>query len=121
MAQNEEVLRDWDSPYRTPYTRDPDADAKAAVWETLYDLFMAAQTRRPSGIQRDESGVWLTEKQVASMLSLSVSSLQKMRSRGDGPKFSKKGRAVRYNRDDVREWMEIDRVTSTADHLSRIR
>ena len=52
---------------------------------------------------------------AAAFLGLSASTLAKFRWRGDGPPFSKLGRAVVYAREDLRLWAEARRCLSTSD------
>lgn len=51
---------------------------------------------------------YLTTKEVAAMLRIAPQTLEKARSTGLGPQipFVKVGRAVRYEREDVRAWVE---------------
>lgn len=55
-----------------------------------------------------ELSSFLTTKEVAAMLRIVPQTLEKARSTGVGPQipFVKVGRAVRYARDDVAEWIE---------------
>lgn len=53
---------------------------------------------------------FLNEKEVAAMASISTSWLQKLRMLGDGPKFYKLGKAVRYAEADVHQWLESQRA-----------
>ncbi len=53
---------------------------------------------------------WLTEKKVASITGLSLSTLQKHRFYGRGIAYSKIGRAVRYREADVISFMESKKV-----------
>lgn len=56
---------------------------------------------------------------AARYLSLSMSTLAKMRGRGDGPVFLKLGhRIVVYKISDLSEWLETRKRTSTAHHES---
>ena len=50
----------------------------------------------------------LTTPQVSELTGLAVATLQNMRSRGqgEGPRFVKIGRAVRYRESDCLEWIE---------------
>jgi excisionase family DNA binding protein len=48
-------------------------------------------------------------------LGLSISTLNKLRCSGGGPPFLKFGRAVRYNPDDLKEWLDSRRVRSTSE------
>ena len=58
----------------------------------------------------------LTPVQVASRCGLAVSTLAKMRLRGDGPPHLKIGAAVRYREDDMETWLEAQpRRRSTSD------
>ena len=52
----------------------------------------------------------LNEKQVAQLAGVSTSWLQKLRMLGDGPKFYKLGKAVRYAEKDVLQWLESQRA-----------
>ena len=46
----------------------------------------------------------LTPKELAEYLTLTPKTLEKMRRVGNGPKFKKLGRTVRYLGSDIREW-----------------
>lgn len=53
--------------------------------------------------------VWLTPEDVADRLQVTVRTLQRWRSAGEGPRFSKRGnKVVRYFVEDVDEWMRGD-------------
>ncbi len=56
----------------------------------------------------------LTEAQAGSFLNLSVRTLQAWRLRGGGPHYVKCGRAVRYRRRDLVEWIDANTTTSTS-------
>ena len=47
----------------------------------------------------------MTEKELAKYLNLSVAACRKWRTKGHGPKFLKLGSAVRYQRQDVDQWI----------------
>lgn len=49
-------------------------------------------------------GVFLTPKETAELLKVSVSWLAKARMRGDGPPFIKIGRCIRYGEAALQEW-----------------
>lgn len=53
---------------------------------------------------------WLTEKNVAHMTGLSLSTLQKHRFKGVGIPYAKIGKAVRYSYDDVQAYMLAHRI-----------
>jgi len=57
----------------------------------------------------------LDETAVASLLSLSVRTLQSWRVSGGGPPFFKIGRAVRYNINDIEDWVARRARASTSD------
>ena len=48
----------------------------------------------------------LNETQAAQILNLSIRTLQAWRVRGSGPVFIQAGRAVRYRRTDIFQWVE---------------
>jgi predicted DNA-binding transcriptional regulator AlpA len=50
----------------------------------------------------------LTELQVSELLGLSVRTLQAWRARLAGPRFVQAGRAVRYRRRDLIDWIEAN-------------
>jgi excisionase family DNA binding protein len=54
--------------------------------------------------------VWLTEKEVASRTSLSLSKLRQDRHKCRGIPYSKVGRSVRYSLADVEAFMESNKV-----------
>jgi excisionase family DNA binding protein len=51
-----------------------------------------------------QTGVFLTPKEAAELLNISVSWLAKARTRNDGPPFIKIGRCVRYGAAALQEW-----------------
>jgi excisionase family DNA binding protein len=55
----------------------------------------------------------LTEVQAAEFLNLSVRTLQSWRVRGSKIPFVRCGRAVRYRRGDLLNWVRANTVTST--------
>ncbi len=57
----------------------------------------------------------LTSKEAAALLRLSESFLAKARMRGDGPRYRKLSRAVRYDRSDLEHWLKASAKTSTAE------
>ena len=48
----------------------------------------------------------LTVKELSEYLGISDETLRKYRMRGNGPKYLKLGRAVRYKLEDVLEWLD---------------
>lgn len=53
-----------------------------------------------------------TEEQVAEWLQVSTQKLRRFRRYGDGPKFIKVGRAIRYAWSDVHAWCVANRKSS---------
>lgn len=52
----------------------------------------------------------LTEQEVSKLYSISVSTLQTLRSRKLGPSYIKSGKSVLYTTDELDAWMERRRV-----------
>ncbi|WP_425531949.1 helix-turn-helix transcriptional regulator [Ancylobacter koreensis] len=59
---------------------------------------------------------YVNVKGASAICGLSVSSLNKYRVHGGGPKFCRAGRLVRYRVSDVRAWLESSRVSSTSEY-----
>ena len=59
----------------------------------------------------------LTPKEAAGFLRLSESFLAKARMRGDGPRYRKLSRSVRYLRADLLLWLKACAKTSTAEQF----
>lgn len=57
----------------------------------------------------------LTEQEASPLVGLKVSTLQKLRVSGGGPRFAKLGRAVRYREEDLEEWLTARVVSSTSE------
>lgn len=57
----------------------------------------------------------LTEREVADRLSLSVATLRAWRHRGQGPRFLRLGRAVRYLPADLEEFVRASAVNAGAE------
>lgn len=59
----------------------------------------------------------LSPEQASNHLGLSMSTLAKMRLRGDGPSFIKLGpRRVAYRETDLEEWIDSNRFRSTSQY-----
>lgn len=56
----------------------------------------------------------MTVKQAADYLGLAVSTLNKWRCLGGGPKFVKMGRAVRYRAEDLEAYLNVASRASTS-------
>lgn len=65
-----------------------------------------------------KTGEFLTTNQVARLLGISPSSLEKARSTGHGPyaclPYHKIGRSVRYRRADIESFLDNQRITGVA-------
>lgn len=57
----------------------------------------------------------LTTAEAAQFLHMSVSFLMKTRLRGDGPRYRKVGRSVRYVESDLHDWVKSRARTSTSE------
>jgi len=64
-----------------------------------------------------EHGVLKTDE-AAERIGLSVSTLEKLRVYGGGPKFLRLGRAVRYRQTDLESWMAARVVGSTSEQVA---
>lgn len=60
----------------------------------------------------------LDTEQVAKATGLAINTIEKYRVTGEGPKFLKLGRAVRYDPDDLRAWLNARRVGSTSERIA---
>jgi predicted DNA-binding transcriptional regulator AlpA len=60
--------------------------------------------------------ILLDSFQAANWLSLSTSTLAKLRLTGKGPVYVKLGRRVAYRNDDLEAWVELHRVRSTSEY-----
>jgi hypothetical protein len=65
----------------------------------------------------ERRGLW-NETEAAEFLELAVSTLQRWRWAGKGPRFRKLGRAVRYASEDLADFLEAARRSSTSDASS---
>lgn len=62
---------------------------------------------------------YMTPSEAAEFLRTSTSTLAKRRLYNDSPKFCRIGRAIRYRRSDLEEFMLANRVRSTSDQGDR--
>ena len=60
----------------------------------------------------------LTEREVSDLLGLSVATLRAWRHRGQGPRFLRLGRAVRYLPADVEDFVRASAVDASTDSSS---
>ena len=62
----------------------------------------------------------LTQKQLSEHLGgVSIRTLERWRVQGQGPKFVKVGRSVRYDIDDVKAWLDGQKLQSTSESEQR--
>ncbi|WP_425418449.1 helix-turn-helix transcriptional regulator [Oricola indica] len=61
----------------------------------------------------------LNPAQAAEILSLSKSTLAKMRLSGRSPKYIKLGRRVAYRQSDLQDWIETQSFNSTAEYEAK--
>ncbi len=61
-------------------------------------------------IAKRDVGQWLSEKDVARLIGISVSSLQKHRFKRSGIPYVKLGRTVRYSLADVYAYMDTHKI-----------
>ena len=59
----------------------------------------------------------LTEREVESIYSIKIRTLQKWRWQGGGPPYYKLGRAVRYKPADIERYIEARKCMSTSDRV----
>lgn len=60
----------------------------------------------------------LNTAEAAEVVRLAVATLEKMRTQGQGPRFVKLGRAVRYRRIDLEDWIASSVIGSTSEQPS---
>jgi len=58
--------------------------------------------------------ILLKEQKAAERLDVAVKTLQKWRVQGEGPKFVKLGRSVRYTEEDLEEYIQMHTIPHTA-------
>jgi excisionase family DNA binding protein len=63
----------------------------------------------------------LTVREAAFHLGLSISTLNKLRCTGYGPVYFKLGRAVRYDPQDLDQWLAAHRIGSTSETVASNR
>ncbi len=68
----------------------------------------------PGPISNQDPEILLTEGQAASLLCLSMRTLQAWRQRGGGPLYVRAGRAIRYRRRDLVSWVNANTTSSTS-------
>lgn len=75
-------------------------------------------TRNAAPLGGNNQGeILLTPKEAATFLRVSESFLAKSRMRGDGPRYRKLSRAIRYLKSDLLDWLKACAKTSTSEGL----
>ena len=67
-------------------------------------------------MSNNDEAALLTEKQAARLLSISNRTLQAWRGRRAGPPFVRAGRAIRYQRAALVDWMRVNTCVPAAVH-----
>jgi excisionase family DNA binding protein len=62
---------------------------------------------------------YLTPREAASYLRISISTLAKLRVYGGGPVYIRLGRAIRYTTHDLDDWATANRRSSTSENTRR--
>jgi excisionase family DNA binding protein len=70
--------------------------------------------RNPQWSIKVSDHVYLTPLEAAAYLHSSISTLAKLRVYGGGPVFHRIGRAIRYRKADLDQFMELTRASSTS-------
>ena len=74
-------------------------------------------TRRPdmTATMMDDLDTLMTGREAASLLRLSERTLERHRTAGTGPRYAALGRAIRYRRRDLLDWIESGTRQSTSE------
>ena len=83
---------------------------------------MSQQTLNPTKYTQPipiDPDTLLTEHQTTRMLNVSSRTLQNWRLRGGGPLYVKCGRAIRYRRRDLLDWIEKGTIENTGQSVER--
>ncbi len=71
--------------------------------------------RDPRAVSSAFAPPLLDNNQAADFLGLGRRTLENWRVRGDGPRFLRVGRAIRYARSDLEAWLDTRRFRSTSE------
>ena len=89
------------------------------LYGQLFSTDHCDPTTANSGMSSSE--VYLTAQEAAEYLRSSPSTLAKLRLSGNGPVFTRIGKAIRYRRIDLDGWMQSRLVRSTSDQIGIAR
>jgi excisionase family DNA binding protein len=62
---------------------------------------------------------YVTTLEAAKLLHVSARTLERRRSRGDGPRFHKAGRRVLYRIDEIEAWLSSNGFNSTSEYKGK--
>nr|CRH07967.1 Protein of unknown function [Candidatus Magnetococcus massalia] len=77
-----------------------------------------SQFKEPAQISREKetsNSCWLSVSNASEHLGISQSYLNKLRSTGGGPRFSKAGSKVLYKKEELDNWLELKSMGSTSE------
>jgi predicted DNA-binding transcriptional regulator AlpA len=80
---------------------------------------IGAQTKGPASLLPHTGQKYFKPREAAEYLSSSASTLAKRRLYGGGPKFTRIGRAIRYAKSDLDQFMAANTVRSTSEEIER--
>ena len=87
----------------------------------IFLVFLSHQTNRIGDNMQSDTQVKpitvMTVQQASEYLGLAVSTLNKWRCHGGGPVFSKMGRSVRYQQQNLDNYIETSKRSSTSDFI----
>lgn len=66
-------------------------------------------------VPMSDNTTYLTQKQAADLLHISVRTLERMRLEGNGPRFLKAGRRVLYSQLSIEDWLNQRTFESAAE------
>jgi excisionase family DNA binding protein len=93
--------------------------ARFRVQNGNFRAFPATRTNSEETMTSQNYVRTLTVRGAANYLGLSASTLNKLRCTGSGPVYFKLGRAVRYDPQDLDQWLAERRVGSTSETIAR--
>jgi hypothetical protein len=69
----------------------------------------------PDALRARPANPFLTPVQAGDFVRLSWRTLEKMRQKGEGPRFRRHGRYIRYHIDDLEAWSKANEHSATHD------
>jgi hypothetical protein len=86
----------------------------ACAWRVAGSLECRRSPRRLGGVQNLNEDRFVDDREAAELLHLSRSYLRQLRLNGDGCRYSRFGRAIRYKISDLLAWAATKSVSSTS-------